>query len=206
MTASAPTLVSALLDGISVPGYYDDQVDGEFQAIRTIDHGNGVKQVINSDTMSETWYKDGKVHRDGDKPAYTQTRLTGTDECWYQNGHMNRDGDKPASISYFKNGEVSSKVWYKNGLTHRDNDKPAYIRWYGGGSISAEVWYDHGHVSRDGDKPAMLSYSTDGVKTQIWYKDGVISRDGGKPALVRSDGRREWYENGKVIPRPSPRQ
>jgi hypothetical protein len=65
------------------------------------------------------WLKNGRYHRDGNKPAYI-----GTDDTlqWYKNGHWQRDGDKPARIS-----ADGSLEWWKNGHLHRDGDKPARI-------------------------------------------------------------------------------
>jgi len=55
----------------------------------------------------KVWYKNGKLHRDGDKPAVVYAH---GDQCWYKNGELHRDGDKPAIV--YVNG---FKAWYKNG-------------------------------------------------------------------------------------------
>ena len=66
------------------------------------------------------WYRNGRIHRDGDKPA-----IVGSDggyKAWYKNGLLHRDNDKPA-IEY-ANGD---RLWYQNGNVHRDGDQPAII-------------------------------------------------------------------------------
>ena len=52
------------------------------------------------------WYKNGELHRDGDKPA---VEYSNGDKMWYQNGKLHRDGDKPA-VEY----AIGDKKWYKN--------------------------------------------------------------------------------------------
>ena len=62
-------------------------------------------------------YKNGKLHRDGDKPA---VEYANGHKYYYKNGKQHRDGDKPAVE--LANG---NKIYYKNNKLHRDGDKPA---------------------------------------------------------------------------------
>ena len=48
-------------------------------------------------------------------------------ESWYKDGKSHRDNDKPAEIVYRKDGSVSLEVWHKDDKRHRDNDKRARI-------------------------------------------------------------------------------
>ena len=57
---------------------------------------------------TEKWRnKDGKLHREGDKPAVIWANGT---QVFWKNGKLHRDGDKPARIwasgiqEFFKNG------------------------------------------------------------------------------------------------------
>ncbi len=68
---------------------------------------------------SQQFYKNGQLHRDGDKPAVIWTDGT---QKFYKNGQLHRDGDKPAVI-----GSNGSQQFYKNGQRQRDGDKPAII-------------------------------------------------------------------------------
>lgn len=77
------------------------------------------------------WYKDFKLHRDGDEPALITS--DGRKE-WYKEGMLHREGDKPAVI-----WEDGTRIWYKEGLKHRDNDEPALI-WADG----VKEWYKNG--------------------------------------------------------------
>jgi hypothetical protein len=65
------------------------------------------------------WYKEGKLHRDGDLPA--EIRSDG-DRFWWKEGRRHRDGDLPAVIC--SNG---NQLWFKEGKLHRDGDLPAMI-------------------------------------------------------------------------------
>ena len=102
------------------------------------------------------YYKNGKLHRDGDEPAFIDSY--GAEEYW-KNGERHRDGDQPAYI--WSDGY---KEYWKNGERHRDGDQPAIID-----SDGAEEYWKNGELHRDGDEPAVI-YS-DGTKR--YYKNGV---------------------------------
>lgn len=57
------------------------------------------------------WKKNGKLHRDGDKPAVISANGS---LAWYQNNQLHRDNDKPAYI-----GRYGSLGWYQNDQMHR---------------------------------------------------------------------------------------
>jgi antitoxin component YwqK of YwqJK toxin-antitoxin module len=103
----------------------------------------------------QEWYKEGKLHRDGDLPARI---FPNGDQYWYKEGNLHRDGDLPAYI--YAGGD---KEWYKEGKLHRDGDLPARID--AGGD---KEWYKEGKLHRDGDLPALIY--VDG--SQYWYKEG----------------------------------
>ena len=69
------------------------------------------------------YYKNGELHRDGDKPAFI---CSGGTKWYYKNGDLHRDGDKPAIIYSY-----GTEEYYKNGKLHRNGDKPAIIGSYG---------------------------------------------------------------------------
>lgn len=132
--------------------------------------------------------KDGKIHRDGDKPA--RVSPSGTQE-WYKDGKIHRDGDKPAVISH-----DGTQSWYKDGKIHRDGDQPARIS-----HLGVQTWYKDGKVYREGDKPTMML--PNGV--QIWNRIGRTAplrhRDDGKPAVVFPSGKKEYWVDGvRVYP------
>jgi predicted lipoprotein with Yx(FWY)xxD motif len=77
------------------------------------------------------FYKNGRLHRDGDKPAII--RADGT-QFWYKDDQIHRDGDKPAIIR-----TDGTQFWYKNDKKHRDGDKPAVIH-----ADGTQEWYRNG--------------------------------------------------------------
>jgi hypothetical protein len=89
------------------------------------------------------WYKEGKLHRDGDEPAEIWANKT---QRWYKEGNQHRDGDEPAVIQ--SNG---TRFWYKEGERHRDGYKPAIICLDG-----AQIWYKEGKRCLDEDKPVAI--------------------------------------------------
>jgi hypothetical protein len=107
------------------------------------------------DGGNRAWYKDDKLHRDGDRPAL---EYPSGDREWYKEGKLHRDGNLPAI-------ECASgyRAWYKDGLRHRDGDLPAIEDADGTGE-----WYKNGLRHRDGDLPAIV----DASGTRYWYKEG----------------------------------
>jgi hypothetical protein len=87
--------------------------------------------IINYDG-DQYWYKEGKLHRDGDLPAVISEN---GDQIWCKEGKRHRDCDLPAVI----NGD-RDRFWYKEGEKHRDGDLPAVI--YARG---AQFWYNNGN-------------------------------------------------------------
>jgi hypothetical protein len=82
------------------------------------------------------WFKNDRLHRDGDNPAWIYQDGT---LAWFKNNQRHRDGDKPAWIG--ANGTI---IWYKNGQRHRMTG-PATINqtfkfyWVNGIEITSEV-------------------------------------------------------------------
>jgi hypothetical protein len=107
--------ISKQVLGEAIPGLGDQDVDqSEFmdkplRKNEVIDHGSGVVQEF--DDGNERWYKNDKLHRDGDKPAVIEADGT---QRWYQNGNLHRDDDKPAII--WADG---TQEWYRNGVQYR---------------------------------------------------------------------------------------
>ena len=60
---------------------------------------------------------------------------------WYKNGKLHRDNDLPAYIYISRDGRYGNKIWVKNDLIHRDNNLPAVENkngnkeWYKNGKI-----------------------------------------------------------------------
>jgi hypothetical protein len=85
------------------------------------------------------WWKNFKLHRDGDKPARIWTDGT---LIWYKNGEVHREDDKPAVI--FADGRL---CWYKNGVYHqttgpaviRPNNKHEHEYWINGDNVTKDV-------------------------------------------------------------------
>lgn len=153
------------------------------------------KPAIEWGDRSREWYRMGKRHRDGDKPAVMHVGDS-PEYSWYQNNQLHRDGDKPAFIT------PTAKLWYKHGMKHRDGDRPAYVDIYG-----KKIWYKNGLVHRDGDQPACIDHEQpfpNGTvyMTKTWYQNGDMHRDNDEPAVIRwRDGEiyyQEWRKNGQL--------
>jgi len=64
---------------------------------------------------SEWFYKEGQLHREGDRPALIHYRADGSvcSELFYKEDQLHREGDRPASIHYRADGSVKSESFYK---------------------------------------------------------------------------------------------
>jgi hypothetical protein len=83
--------------------------------------------------------------------------------------------------------------WYnKDGQLYRDDDEPAVVCTDG-----SKYWCLNGKRHRENDKPALIF--ADG--TQCWCINGQLHRESG-PAVIYSDGREEFWVNGKQQPNP----
>ena len=72
---------------------------------------------------SEEYLKNGKRHRDGDKPAFVRYNKDGGVHFkeYYKDGKKHRDGDKPAAVWYNEDGGVHFKEYYKDGSVRHTN-------------------------------------------------------------------------------------
>ena len=111
--------------------------------------------VESVDTLgSKLWTVNGKLHREGDSPAYIYA-----DGCkeWYVHGKRHREGDSPAYIG------IGSKEWYVEGRQHREGDLPAVTD-----ADGYKAWYVEGKQHREGDLPAIIY--ANGSKE--WWNNG----------------------------------
>jgi hypothetical protein len=140
-------------------------------------------------TIAKVWKnKNGKIHRDGDKPAII---CINGDKKWFQNGKLHREGGLPA-IEY-ANG---NREWYIRGLLNRPGGCCALVALptveYSNGS---KEWHKDGRLHREGDLPA-IDYVGIGSR-QEWWIDDKLHRDDDKPAIVYSHGLKRWYIHGE---------
>jgi hypothetical protein len=147
---------------------------------------------------SEAWYRRGKLHRDGDKPAVVMGDGT---MLWFQNGNRHRSGDKPAEVCSY-----GSLEWYENDKHHRNGDEPAEIRLTTNGQILGLHWYKNGELSRDSDKPALIDMLQILSNNFIipyrvgWGVNGIQHRDNNLPARIFIGPKKIelfWYINGR---------
>ena len=125
--------------------------------------------------IKQSWYKDGLLHRDNDKPAVINNKC-GLSR-WYKDGLLHREGDNPAEI-------ICSKYsWYKDGLLHRDNDKPAIINTEFG--VYTEKWYIKGQLHRDNDRYAWKVGNPETGFEYKWYVYDILYKCSEKISHIR---------------------
>jgi hypothetical protein len=161
MNTTSPTPQNETLDDQPWNGVFREEIDD--------DDGVGYALVH---------YRDGKIHRDDDEPAYTRFGEDGqiTEQGWYTDGVRCRK-DGPATILYDDNGEKGIEEWLdENGELHNTDDRPAVIV-YQSGAVAKQSWYHRGQLHREGDKPAELCWDDDGtVLAADFYIHGKADR------------------------------
>ncbi len=147
--------------------------------------------------ISETWYKDGKEHREGGKPAvitYHEGSSYKSSEAWHNEGDWFRGGDKPTFVSYHANGNVDSEAWYQEGnKPHREGDKPAEVYYYENGNVCKEEWRLEGKLSREPGKPVEIEYFHNGqIQSELFYDETRPAGYHGPRAII-------YRENGQIL-------
>lgn len=110
-----------------------------------------IERYCNGKLHLKKWLKKhGMYTREGDKPSEISYHENGQIESqsWWKNGRLHRYNNKSAFISYYPNGQIRCQSWWKDGLRHRDtedeNNKPAYITYNSDGEIRDQEWYING--------------------------------------------------------------
>lgn len=155
------------------------------------------------DSKRHYWYKNGKLHREKDKPAiYTTTSIMdGRNDTsfreWYIDGQLHRTTDAahicPDCVAWYKDGKLhriggwaykdrTEEKWCIDGKLHRYTG-PAHIKTYNN-HRTVNTWYKNNIVHRD-DGPAIIDSGNSTYK-EYYYQNGVISRGDG-PAIIRID-------------------
>jgi antitoxin component YwqK of YwqJK toxin-antitoxin module len=100
---------------------------------------------LTNEFWEKQWHKNGKLHREGNKPAVIYWNKQGEISHLYfcKNGLFNGDGDLPAL--FVKYNKTIIKYWYKENVLHRDNNMPAEL-WYENGQITIKKWYKNGEL------------------------------------------------------------
>jgi len=102
-------------------------------------------------------------------------------------GQYHSFDDLPA-IVYTK---LNMKCWYKEGILHRDNELPA-VEW----GIN-KLYYINGKLLIPNTQP---NYIVNKWGNKCTYNDkGQLHSYNDQPALVRPNGTKEWWLNGKLI-------
>jgi len=180
---------------------------------------------VSDGLLEQSWYKNGKLHRDGDMPAKSIIIDNYSIEEWHVDGELHRSkGPASMEISVFDNSQYL-KQWYSNGDLHR-TDGPAVINTFPGleaeeywvlgeaftqeqfesGSVLIESDEYHMHIQTQVDElrlhkehgPAVIS--DEGLAKH--YIDGQLHREDG-PAIIWPDGNQEFYLRGIKIDQAS---
>lgn len=104
-------------------------------------------------------------------------------ETWYKNGKEHRDNNLPSSILYSNEGEIMKLSYCNNGLPFRENDLPNSIFYHFMpdciGKKWIEFWENADSYHRENGKASLIEYYTNGtVKNEEYYYNGILFRLG----------------------------
>lgn len=178
-------------------GYTSTFLDGELHSF------NDRPSFVSFSGLEQTWHKNGKLHRDTDKPAHRTVNKTFVDDYlvsirkdtfYYKNGMFHREVDKPAFMRSSLGGglrQFETSFYYEDKL-HRLGDQPALHKaiYKDGGVVQSwdeQYWVD-GFEHRDGDKPAIILQTSE-LSLHKYFINGKYHRDNGQPAVtVHTEG------------------
>lgn len=92
----------------------------------------------NTNIMSESWYNYGESH----PSIVIEYLLNGSKEreSYYKNGKRHREYDLPAFIAYSESGKKNYESWFVNGKQHREGNLPTHIVYNKKGVKIDEAW------------------------------------------------------------------
>ena len=163
---------------------YDDSLGGQFPAF--------IKKYSPSNTDTIMYCKDGKLHSEHDDTPAHFVKKNGVIvyKSWYRDGNLHRENDKPALIEKFNPNYLICE-WWQNGKLHRGNDKPATTKMHIPTNVYCLIrYFQDGYLHRENDLPAVVArnYETRKVKVVEWYIQGKRQRiDQSKPVGLMFD-------------------
>lgn len=138
-----------------------NESEEELQEYRVIVGFDKATKVLTSERWQNQF---GELHHPlGQQAIRTWDAESGelTSELYYRNGRLHRDGDEPAEIYYepgFHEPIAIQQTWYQDGVQSRANGLPSRTRTDAGTEVVLlEVYTDvRGRIHRDGDLPAVI--------------------------------------------------
>lgn len=104
---------------------FDDDGELDYTSFKDLEDPDYEYRELADGLGTKVWLRRGEYHSYNDSPA--EIRPIQGVHSWYRDGILHRDGDKPAMIYYSSDGKVLHRIWMKNGKRHRGEDKPAEI-------------------------------------------------------------------------------
>lgn len=172
-------------------------------------------QINGEHSVDLVWYKNGKINRKNDKPAYVSYSYNGDIilKEWLMDGEKyERKNGQANHIEFFNtkltNGRKNVKsmeVWFKGEKEHRENDLPSSIEYHANGSIKAKRWRrnDEYYIRPDNQANVIRYYTNQTKEREEWLrKNNDFYRSGDKPSKISYDekGRlsiEEWLLGGE---------
>ena len=130
-------------------------------------------EKIQSNKTCLTWYKNGKIHRDFNRPAFVNRTTQNFAEIleWYQNGILQK------RMKFMQNTEFTSYEWFDEDLLlHRNDDKPSYIYIDNFSNIKEERYYKHGLRHRIHGPAITISKSNKSVQSWCLFDSNITNK------------------------------
>jgi len=111
----------------------------------------------------------GVLHSTDDKPSAASP--SGNLKWWHKDGKLHREGDKPAHVAKFP-GRYSWARWCRDGKLHRDGGKPASIQIMR--DVCVFRWCFKGKACNEDDGPVLVRVERDGIEAYSRIGNMVI--------------------------------
>lgn len=165
----------------------------EVKKIGNVKNGYYIEEIEFKDNVSlcteyhefllafESWYKNGKRHRDNDLPAFIRYNKNGNilKQTWFRNGNLFRDNNQPTCIIFYESGELEEQKWENDRFTRRNNDQPCVISYYKNGNKKEEKWsvdFKRETLDENGNrKPDAILYNENGnIEREVWDENNIF--------------------------------
>lgn len=128
-------------------------------------------KITKDGSVTTTWKKNGKIHRDNGLPAVVFKQGSFCRCEWFIDGKNYRKDNKPTTVE-LENNKLIMELWEVDGQLHRENG-PARQTYHRNGSIECIVYFKNDEMHRE-DGPAFLCFDKNRrKKIEEYYENGI---------------------------------
>ncbi len=200
-------------DGPTITAYDEGvKVEEIWQTGKIRHRKNGPAYIMTDsgtgEVRHESWYENGKLHRETGPAVIDYDGVVVTRESWYLDDKLHRENGPASIFRDAKTGDMKYQGWFINGSPHRDD----------GAAISSffDGYYEEKYSkykTNDGKSWGEVLESLNGGEPyfpenlNVWFEEywvnGRLHREGSPSVMIydKKTGKayfEKWYNNGKL--------